>query len=331
MKPRWKILVSILAGMAPSLVAEPSNAGPAVVTICRGMCDASAVMPLGNDRFVVADDEDNILRVYSRTQGGSPLQTLDLSPFLQVDFKSPEVDLEGAAPLGDRIYWISSHARNKNGKDSVNRQRFFATTLPATNSALAIKPVGRPYLNLLADLLRDPRLRPFNLATAARRAPKSIGALNIEGLCATPDGHLLLGFRNPIPAGKALIVPLLNPADLIEGKPAQFGEPLLLDLGGLGIRSLAHAGNRYFIIAGSYDGEGQSFLYEWNGGADAPQRVPSAELAGLNPEAIETLTENGFERLLVVSDDGTLKIGGKHCKDVKDPNLKYFRATTIDL
>jgi hypothetical protein len=331
MKPRWKILVSVLGGLAPSLVAEPSSANPAAVTICRGMCDASAVMPLVSDRFVVADDEDNILRVYSRTQSGAPLQTLDLSPFLQVDFKSPEVDLEGAAPLGDRIYWISSHARNKNGKDRVNRRRFFATTLPSSNGATEIKPVGRPYLNLLSDLLKEPRLKPFNLAAAARRAPKSVNALNIEGLCGTPEGHLLLGFRNPIPDGKALLVPLLNPGELIEGKPARFSEPLLLNLDGLGIRSLARTGNRHFIIAGSYDGEGQSFLYEWNGGPDSPKRSPHAELVGLNPEAIEVLTENGVERLLVVSDDGTLRIGGQDCKNVSDPNMKYFRATTIDL
>ncbi len=50
-----------------------------------------------------------------------------------------------------------------------------------------------------------------------------------------------------------------------------------------------------------------------------------------HPEAIECLTENGVLRLLIVSDDGTRKIGGQDCKDVLDPHLKYFRATTIDL
>jgi hypothetical protein len=300
------------------------------VTVCQGMCDASAVVPLGQ-HFVVADDEDNILRVYSRNHGGTPTSTFDLSLFLQVDSQSPEVDLEGAAPLGDRVYWISSHARNKNGKERVSRRRFFATTLSSSNGTVVIHPVGVPYRHLLADLLAEPRLKPFNLAAAARRAPKSRNSLNIEGLCATPEGHLLLGFRNPIPNDRALLVPLLNPGELIEGKPARFGDARLLDLGGLGIRSLSQAGHRYFIIAGSYDGEGQSSLYEWNGGTDAPRKLPGAELAGLNPEAVECVTENGIKRLLVVSDDGTLKIGGKECKDVKDPNLKYFRATTIDL
>lgn len=319
--------ITLLAAM---VLAVPCPAAPPVITICRGMCDASAVVPVGPDHFVVADDEDNILRVYSRTHGGAPVQTNDLSAFLRVDKKSPEVDLEGAAPMGDRVYWISSHARNKDGKERLNRQRFFATTISITNSTVEIKPVGTPYANLLTDLLNEPGLKPFNLAAAARLAPKTKNALNIEGLCATPEGTLLIGFRNPNPGGKALLVPLLNPAELLTGQPARFGAPLLIDLGGLGIRSLARTGDRYLIIAGSYDGEGPSALFEWSGGTDAPRQLPRRELLGLNPEAVESFTENGVPRLLIVSDDGTMKIGGKDCKDVPDAQLKYFRATTLD-
>lgn len=328
MSSRRAILSGAVAAGALLLIMR-AGAAP-VVTICRGMCDASAVVALG-EQFVVADDEDNILRVYSRARGEAPVQSLDLSAFLQVDPRSPESDLEGAAPLGDRVYWISSHARNKNGKERPSRQRFFATTIKTANDTLELKPVGEPYTRLLVDLLQEPRLREFDLSAAARRAPKSRDALNIEGLCATPEGHLLIGFRNPVPRGRALLVPLLNPAELVEGRPARFGEPLMLDLGGLGIRSLARSGGRYFIIAGAFDGEGPSSLYEWDGGNHAPRPLPREELTGLNPEAIEVFTDDGVEQLLVVSDDGTLKIGGKTCKDLTDPKLKYFRATTIDL
>jgi Protein of unknown function (DUF3616) len=328
-----KQLGSILGGviLSVSLAGTDCLGVSPTVTFYRGMCDASAVVPLSDELFVVADDEDNILRVYSRTQGGAPVQTLDLSSFLNVDPKSPEVDLEAAAPLDDRIYWISSHALNKNGKDRVSRRRFFATTLCASNGTVVIKPVGVAYKQLLSDLMKDPRLKPFNLAAAATRPPKTKNALNIEALCATPEGHLLIGFRNPIPKGRALLVPLLNPAEVSEGKQARIGDPLQLDLGGLGIRSLARVENRYFLIAGAFDGRGQSHLYEWNGGPDAPRQLPRAELAGLNPEAIEAIPGGGVTRLLVVSDDGTLKIGGEDCKAVADPNLKYFRATTLNL
>ena len=328
-----RIRQMISTTMAAALICSAAWSADifAAFTVCRGMCDASAVVMAGPEHFLVADDEDNILRLYSRTQDGPPLESMDLSSFLHVDPRSPEVDLEGAAPLGDRVYWISSHGRNRNGKDRLNRRRFFATTLTRTNNATVIQPVGQAYEHLLEDLLRDPRLRPFDLAAAAQRAPKFKDALNIEGLCATPEGCLWIGFRNPVPRGKALLVPLLNPAELVAGKPARFGAPLLLDLGGLGVRSLARAGERYLIIAGSYDGNGPSYLFEWNGNQDKPRRLPHAGLAGLNPEAIESFTLNGAEHLLVVSDDGTLQIGGEECKSVKDPDLKYFRATTLRL
>src|ERR1043165_7727785 len=120
--------------------------------------------------------------------------------------------------------------------------------------------VGKPYERLLDDLLRDPKLGPFNLAAASQREPKARGALNIEGLSATPDGHLLIGFRNPIPGGKALLLPMLTPDAVIHGQAAKFGEPILLDLQGLGIRDMAFWAGQYAIIAGSYDGKGQSHV-----------------------------------------------------------------------
>ena len=42
--------------------------------------------------------------------------------------KKPESDLEGAANLADRIYWITSHGRNREGEARESRHRFFATT-----------------------------------------------------------------------------------------------------------------------------------------------------------------------------------------------------------
>lgn len=88
------------------------------------MCDASAAVALDNERFVVADDEGNVLRVFKRGEP-EPLSEHNLTKFL--DAKKGESDLEGAARVGDRIYWISSHGVNKNGKFEPNRQRFFAT------------------------------------------------------------------------------------------------------------------------------------------------------------------------------------------------------------
>ena len=190
-------------------------------------------------------------------QGGASIKEFDCSAFLRLEGKSPEADLEGAARLGDRAFWIGSHGRNKDGKERLNRRCLFATDIRAMDGEVALVPVGKPYRRLLDDLINDSRFAQFHLAEAARHAPKEAGALNTEGLSATADGHLLIGFRNPIPGGHALLIPLLNPNEVIEGKPARFDPAVQLDLGGLGIRDIAYHEGIYIIIGGSWS-RGQS-------------------------------------------------------------------------
>jgi len=295
----------------------------------KGMADASGGVAVGSDLFVVADDEQNILRVYRRDAGGSPVKEFDVNAFLEVEGDSPEADLEGCARLGQRIYWIGSHGRNKNGKPRPNRCRFFATELTGTNSEVALTPVGRPCKRLLSDLLAEPRYARFELAKAAERAPKTEGALNIEGLSATPEGHLLIGFRNPVPGGKALVAPLLNPAEVIEGEPARFGEPILLDLGGIGIRDIAYYEQSYVIIAGSWHGGGPFQLYRWSGGQAAPQPIKVDHLNEYNPEGIIIYPDEGLQKFQIVSDDGKLEVDGVPGKQVKDSAKKSFRSFWI--
>lgn len=322
------VACTLLAGLCLGLIGlSPATASNAVsVHHALGMCDASAVAPLNEDLFIAADDEDNYLRVYSRHRGGAPVFMTSVSRFLGFKSAKGETDIEGAARLGDRIYWISSHGRNTKGKAQPQRQRFFATTGAVVGGAIDLRPVGLPYAGLLQDLLQDPRLAAFHLAQASTGAPKAPGALNIEGLVATPEGHLLLGFRNPIPHQRALVVPLLNPADLIDGRPARFGPPLLLDLGGLGIRSLTRWQDRYLIIAGSPGDGGVSRLYEWPGvPATSPRWLSTVDLSGLNPEAIAPVPDEHGPLLLILSDDGTRLCDGVPCKHLKDPTRKSFR------
>ena len=73
-----KTILTLLA----SLLALNSPAGklgePVVFT---GACDASAALQVSGDLFVVANDEDNLLRFYRFSQPGPPLQTFDLNPW----------------------------------------------------------------------------------------------------------------------------------------------------------------------------------------------------------------------------------------------------------
>jgi hypothetical protein len=295
--------------------------------VCSGMCDASAGVAVDTNLFAAANDEDNTLRLFRADAGGPPVATLDLSPFLGLRGRFPETDVEGAAWLGERIYWITSHGCSHEGKYRPNRHRFFATVVRHTDAGARLVPVGAPYSYLLGDMLRDARLRPFNLGVAAGRAPKARGGLNIEGLCATAEGHLLIGFRNPIPNGRALLVPLLNPAEVVAGRPARLGAPVLLDLGGLGVRDLGCAQKKILILAGPYNSERSFRLFTWAGGDAVPEPVAGLDFGKLNPEALVFFP--GEARFLVLSDDGTLKVQGVDCKRLTDPSQRRFRAAWV--
>jgi multidrug resistance efflux pump len=301
------------------------------VVVYRGMADASAGVAIDYDWMVVADDEESVLRLYEREPGGLPTAEFDLTSFLNFGRGDKEADIEGSARIGDTIYWVTSHGRNAEGKLQASRHRVFATRLTIVDRYPVLTPHGRPYTSLLNDLTSDPRLEPFALAAAATRPPKADGGMNLEGLCPGPDGSVLLGFRNPIPGGRALLVPLLNPHEVVTGERAVLGPPQLIDLGGYGIRSLEQIQGRYFILAGSPKGGGRSRLYVWDGTERAPDRVSEPALRSLNPEAITAFEFAGITWFHVLSDDGTRLVDGVEAKRLADPFLKSFRGVSFPM
>lgn len=324
-------IAAALVGMALGCSRPaPANSADLVFT---GMCDASAGVPIDGRRFVVADDEDNVLRAYDAGAPGSPLWSVDVSAAIGVYAKAgkrrkapPETDLEAATRIGERALWMTSHGRNSSGKPKPERLKLFATTLPARGTQLSVW--GQPYDHLLDDLLADPRLLPFDLKRASELAPKAPGGLNMEGMTARREGGVWIGFRNPIPENRALLVPLLNPERLLQGEKAQLGDPRLLDLGGLGVRAISTHRERYLILAGAFDGSGGAKLFSWDG-AGQPQVVADQTLAGLNPEGF--FTPAGSGRVLILSDDGAERIDGTECKRLADASKKRFRARWLEL
>jgi hypothetical protein len=314
---------------APIATAPAATAGDLVF---QGMCDASGAVALSENVFVIADDEDNVLRAYDTQAPGAPLWMVDVAPALGVAGKppkpgkpakgAPETDIEAATRVGDIALWLTSHGRNSSGKAKPERLRLFGTSLPAHGSEVTV--VGS-YDKLLEDLFADSRLARFGLREASELAPKEKGGLNLEGMTRRREGGVWIGFRNPIPDGKALLVPLLNPEAVLKGSPAQLGEARLLDLGGRGIRSLSLQGDRYLVVGGAFDSTPGSQLYTWDG---VNEPVPSsANLTGLNPEGF--VSPSGSSKTLVVSDDGAELINGTECKRLTDPSQKRFRARFI--
>lgn len=328
MKTITLIVITLLTCVA---FAFTRSGNPLATTAYRGMADASAIEMLGPDYFVVANDEDNFLRIYRRDYLEHPVRSIDLKRFLNVDGKGAEVDLEACARIGDTLFWISSHGRNRSGEVAEPRHRLLATKLGTVVGVPWVHPVGTPCSGLLEAILADPRFADLGLKEAALLAPKTPGGLNIEGLTATPDGTLLIGFRNPTPQGKALVIPLLNPFPVIGGQAPSFGDPLLLPLGGQGIRGLTSIGEGYWILAGPIDGAGEIELFRWAGRGSDPTPWPNANLTGFKAEGIAPLEESNRLSLVLVSDDGTQPVGGRPAKRVKDPYQQTFRLGVIPL
>ena len=370
----------ILADDAPPAFLQKQEGKVKETLVYRGMSDASAAVAIGEDIFIVADDENNVLRLYkSKTAGqgdrleagliepafGGPESCFDMTDFLDVEPEYPEADIEGATTIGDCIYWITSHGRNKDGKLRPNRYRFFATTTKIENGKVHIVPFGKPCKTLIHSLVKTQTGRELGLDKATRfnekkptkkhlenLAPKEKG-LNIEGLCASADGKILyIGFRNPLVFDKlkgersAIVLPLNNPQAVIEkGQAPIFGEPLLWDLAGQGVRSMEYSPfhKTYFIVTGLSDESAGFSLYDWSGEKNAPpvlvQQLISKQ-SDFSPEALVVFKNSN--KILLLSDDGTLPVkvsGASECpqgellpdgycpnKSLTDPNKRTFRG-----
>ena len=295
----------------------------------HGASDISAAVFLDQTRFAAADDETNILRIYDVNSPQSPVFSLDLNAFLEIEDKFPEADIEAAARVDDRIYWITSHGRNSDGKPRPNRYRFFCTKLKVVGNGPQIEPVGKPCTDLIGQLLAQSSPVHDTIAKATRPgqslskkeqkklAPKKEG-LNIEGLAYyPPNKSLLIGLRNPLfsPDGKkggdAIVVELLNSQAVVDdGANVQFGRVLVWNLDDRGVRGMEYCPSQkaFFILAGAADSETTFALYRWDGDfAHQPELVlmwPKED--SFNPEGIAESPSGG--PLWIFSDDGTLEI-----------------------
>lgn len=334
---------------------------PAEIVVMTHSSDASAIAWAGEGLLVVADDEDNILRFHDPGREGAPLRVQDIHGALGIAPRdeNPEADLEGATRVGDRLYFITSHGRNRNGRERENRLRFAAFDLGPGGELAPVAP-ARP--DLVHHLLEDPRYGGLGLHESTRfgedlrgddrrrLAPKDEG-FNIEGLSSTADGStLFIGLRNPRPphpqtgAPHAVVATLLNAdAFLADGAPPRFGPPLLWDLGGLGIRAMERdpAIDGHWIIAGPPDDGGPFVLYRWD---EHPAAVPR-RAAGLPPgyafESLVPLPDGSG--LWLASDDGGVMVpvasqedcleelenGACRNKDLADPARRTWRLVRV--
>ena len=333
---RVGLSVLFIVGLSAGVYASPA----APVVTFKGLCDASAAQLIGNNRFIVANDEDNVLRIYDVNRPDSfPVGEMDVSSHLGIGHDD-ETDLEATAMLNGKNYWLTSHGRNKNGKLKKARYWFFATSVQGGSDEGGIAFSGSPYHKIVEDMLKDNHLQMIhNVLKKATRlnedeveelAPKKKG-LNIEAMAPHLEGGgLYIGLRNPTFERKAILVLLTNPEQVIHsGAKAEFAAPVLLDLHGLAFRSMEaiHVGEQsfYLIVAGPKEsGEGMK-LARWSGNPE--DQVTFIQDLPLSPEAISY--DAVKNELIITSDDGTRDIGGRPCKEL-DAATRMFRVMILD-
>jgi len=305
------LLLGLIPAAVPATSAGLASAGAAPTAALStyfhsgSSGNASSAVALDAQYMLVADDEDQKIRLYRRDQDGAVVSFTDFTNNLaltDLDNGIPrEVDLEASTRAGSRIYWIGSHSNGSidNGaKIRTNRYRLFATDLAGSGANTTLSFAGynktlRTFSGGLTggDLIAwgDQNNYDFSAKTVAGVGPEAAGGFNIEGLAMAPNGTTAyIGFRAPLigPNLQALIAPLTNiDAVATTAATATFGSPILLDLGGRGIRSIErNSAGEYLIIAGPPEA-GKSFqLYKWTGNAaDAPVNL-NVDMAALNPE-----------------------------------------------
>ena len=352
------------------VAASAAPVSPSQTRYLFGTCDASTAVAVDAATMFVADDENQALRLYSRTASGYPIASFDYTTSLGLTDISGgiprEVDLEASTRIGNRIYWLGSHSNSATaGSARPNRNRLFATDLSGVGASATLSFVGY-YAGLRSDLLAwdggnghglGADYFGFTASAASGVIPETAdgSGFNIEGLTVAPDGTTgWIAFRAPIsPASartKALIVPVTNFTALVGASPAAgpaaFGAPILLDLGGRGIRSIdrATSGGGYVIIAGpaaSATGTAPNDfrLYRWSGVTTDAPRITSASLTGLastgSPEGIVEVPANAGSTTAIqmVADSGDTNwyADGTACKDLTEGRFKAFRADSIAL
>ncbi len=217
-----------------------------------------------------------------------------------------EADLEGLAFDGEHLWLCGSHCRSRakalpgkppevKVKHAPNRHVLGKLKLAADGTWNGDK--GKALSTTGEGALRG-ALRKNRILAPFLDLPAKENGLDIEGL-AIIRGHVALGLRGPVIAGRAIILALKIDANFNLKSAA----PRFLDLGGLGIRDLCWAGRQLFVLAGPTFLSDAPFRLFALGATGEPKHVadlPSGK--DDHPEAITMFKHGGRAGMLMLSD-----------------------------
>ncbi len=258
--------------------------------------EPSGLVQLADGRLLIVEDEKDwpVHLLDIRVEKGQSVLRATAVPA----FPGQADDLEGVAVGSDqRVYAVTSHAPAEDGSPGAGRRKLLRFRIEADGR---YGPVEE-YSGLLPHLLQR----------VAGISPDA-GSLNIEGLVFDRQGRLLFGLRQPVVEGRSVVLVLENPAAVFDGSEAPLfaASPILLDLGGGGIRAMTSApGCCGYLLANEVEGKGgkpRACLWLWDGEPGNPPSMLDFPVRGemKNIEGLAVVAVEGRDVLLAVCDDG---------------------------
>lgn len=283
--------------------------------------DISAVARVGDGKYlVVAGDEGSKVQILKRT-AENEYTVKKTVPLLGGDDGDEEIDIEGIARSGNRVYVIGSHSRKRSKVDPTKRSR-------SKNLArLEENERERPRENLFRFRLTDDgEVTEAPVAKSLRKPikehpvlgdfvkiPSKENGIDIEGVASDGD-DLFAAFRGPVLRGGYVPVLVFD-----FGSPKD-AEVRFVNLGGRGVRDVARVSDGFLLIGGPVGDEPVDFqVYFWNGedcigGDDVPPRpfpkslgVISPPAPGANAEGLAVLEETDRHYDVLIVFDGVAR------------------------
>lgn len=298
-----------------SLSHPSTGVGPkdGVITGEIQFAEISGASVLPGDRLLFVADEGNDVFLLEGAAKRLMSGKVSQSELQRVESKVELDDLEDVAwDRASSVYLVSSHSRNRQGKDSAKRYQIALLQLEADG-----KPKGP--ITEVSQRMRD--AIPQDLQSATERTPAQCG-FNIEGASFNEQGQLLLGLRSPtrtFPTKRddklqedAIVLRLKNPKKLFPPATDKLEvEEIILNLGAQGIRGMHYDPEQkgHWILVNlspdpNNDVQDVWALWFWDG-KNPPRRaqVPAEAAAHLHtPEAVCRIMIQGRPHLLLIED-----------------------------
>lgn len=281
------------------LCVVADNASSAGITKGRltQIYEPSGIEQNGSITLIIEDEKDQPLHLVTGLSRDMSLSTQALQKC-----ETALDDLEGIAADGPFFYLVGSHGQKADGSRRKKREIF-----------VRLKVHG----NVCEQIVSGPSLYKEIQAVLSRHTGQSGTpfAINIEALAwKHGSSQIYIGLRQPLIDGKSILLVLENPRDLFDkgGSAVISAEPVLLPLGGGGIRAMSYINELGgYLIANEINdntGKKRSRLWFWRGGPPSPSPINLADIQKMkNIEGLSLLQHSAQGAVIFVSDDGSRK------------------------